>query len=233
MEVRMKIKMLGALFAVLGSAILVASAEGQNAYLYLAHAAPGRNISSTTNPVYPVDFSVDGLCLAKGVAFGEIAGPLTGAAGTYTLTITAANSAFPCIGAPLFTASVPLAAGTTYIGVLTLDASNKPVGQLYTANLTPIASGLGRLEVINATVDALGATLSGAGPFSVSPGTLRDFTPGAGLYTSTILDVGNNVLVGPVNVQIEQRDSYIYVWAGSTANNSVQVVGPKVIKGVD
>ena len=50
----------GILLIVLGSAIISGSAmaQDQNAYLYIAHAASGRVISSTTNPALPVDMSV-------------------------------------------------------------------------------------------------------------------------------------------------------------------------------
>src|SRR5436309_11367142 len=45
-----------------------------NAYLYIAHAAGGRNISSTTNPEYPLDLSIGGICVAKAVPYGDVLG---------------------------------------------------------------------------------------------------------------------------------------------------------------
>jgi hypothetical protein len=234
----MKFKMCTfALLAGLGSAILASYAHAQNSTLYVAHAAPGRAISSTTNPEYPVDFSANGICLAKGIAFGDIRGPLTGPAGTYNVKFTIANSAFPCFGTPVFSASVSLAAGSTYIGVLTLDASNHVTGQIYASNLTALpAASLSRIEIVNATTAPLTAALSNTqgpvGTVGVSPSTIMDVDLFAGLFTGTILDANKIPQVGPVNVQLEQRNMYLYVLGGSATNFTVQLIGPKAIRGI-
>jgi len=230
----------GALCAVLGSVIIVTHAPAQSTYLYIAHAAPGRNVSATPapNPEYPVDFSVNGICLAQGISFGEIRGPLSGPAGTYTVQFTGANSATPCKGNPVLSASVTLAPGATYFGVLTVDASNHVIGQIYSANLTPVDAGTGRFEVINATVDTLNTPLYNrnngglVGSLTVPASTIVDGFASSGIYTTHITDASNKVLVGPIDVQVEPRDSYLYVLAGSTTNQSVQLIGPLIIRGV-
>jgi hypothetical protein len=229
-----------ALFAVLGIASIATHATAQNTYLYIAHAAPGRNVSATPapNPEYPVDFSVNGICLAQGISFGEIRGPLSGPAGTYTVQFTAANSASPCQGNSVLIASVTFVPGATYFGVLTVNASNHVIGQIYLANLTPVAAGTGRFEVINATVDTLNTLLYNrndgglAGSLTVPASTIVDGFAFSGLYTTNITDAGNKVLVGPVDVEVEPRNSYLYVLAGSTTNQSVQLIGPMVIRGL-
>jgi hypothetical protein len=228
-----------ALFAVLGSAATAIHSSAQNSYLYIAHAAPGRNVATVPvpNPEFPVDFSINGLCIAQGITFGEIRGPLTGPAGTYTVLFTAANVAAPCKGNPVFSSSVTLAAGTTYFGVLTLNASNHLIGQIYSANLTPVTVGTGRIEIINATLNSLNTALfttSGklVGALTAPPSAITDGFASSGLYTATIEDSSNKLLIGPVNVQVEPRNSYLYVLAGSTANQSVQLIGPAVIRGV-
>jgi Domain of unknown function (DUF4397) len=240
-----------ALLVVLGSAMIVDCAQAQTSnstYLYLANAVPGRSVASAVtpglpvsnnnSPAYPVDLKVGTVCVAQGVSFGEIRGPLSWPAGVYPLQFTAANAAAPCTGTSVFSTSVTFAANTTYIGVLTLNSSNAVTGQLYTADLTPISvTHYGRIEVINASQDTLVATLTsvmtGTVTAGVDPGNVIDaFAPGM-LYTGTIeTNGGTSVLVGPFSVQIEQRNSYIYVLTGSTANSTVQLVGPKVIKGV-
>lgn len=136
-----------------------------------------------------------------------------------------------------FSASVTFAPGTTYIGVLALDSANTVTGQLYTADISPITvTTYGRIEIVNASQDTLSATLTspanGTAAAGVAPGNILEANAPGGLFTSTITDQSNKVLIGPVNVQIEQRNSYIYVLTGSEATNSVQLVGPAVIKGV-
>jgi hypothetical protein len=235
----MNIKMQGrfALLAVLGSASIANIAQAQNAYLFIAHAVPGRNISSTTNPEFPVDFSANGVCVAKGINFGDIRGPLTETAGTTTAQFTIANSASPCQGAPVFSATITLSAGISYFGVLTLDAGGGLTGQIYTADLSPITDPrIGRFLVINAAQEFLIAAfgvdniVNSAG---VSPGTILDATAPGGLYTASIYAAPNTAaIVGPVSVQVEQRNVYVYVLAGTTSNQSVQLLGPKAIRGV-
>ena len=232
---RIEVQRAGALLAVLGSAFIVNRAQAQNAYVYVAHAASGRAVSSAANPELPVDFAVNGTCIAKGITFGQIAGPWSWPAGLYGIQFTAANTVTPCSGSAVYTSWIMVAAGSTYIGVLTLDASNNVIGQLYMPDLTSIASGQGRIEVANASLDTLSASISGTNGTNtagVAPGNILEAAAPAGLYTSTILTQSNQVVVGPVNVQIEQRNWYLYVMTGSTATNSVQLIGPKVIRGV-
>ncbi len=239
---RIQMQRVVALLVVLGSAFIVNSATAQTASVYVAHAASGRSVSSTGSPEMPVDFMVssnsdfsNGTCIAKGVTFGQIAGPWSWPAGPYWIQWTAANTVTPCSGAPVYTSSILVAAGSTYIGVLTLDESNNVVGQLYTPDLSSIPPGSGRIEVANASVDTLNASLSNSGGTNtapLAPGTILDTNAPAGAYTTSITGSGNALLVGPVNVQIEQRNWYFYVMAGSTATNSVQLIGPKVIRGV-
>lgn len=239
---RIQMQRVVALLVVLGSAFIVNSATAQTASVYVAHAASGRSVSSTGSPEMPVDFMVssnsdfsNGTCIAKGVTFGQIAGPWSWPAGPYWIQWTAANTVTPCSGAPVYTSSILVAAGSTYIGVLTLDASNNVVGQLYIPDLSSIGAGQGRIEVANASLDTLSASISGTAGTNtagVTPGNILEATAPAGLYTSSILNESNQLLVGPVAVQIEPRNWYFYVMAGSTATNSVQLIGPKVIRGV-
>jgi hypothetical protein len=183
----------------------------------------------------PVDISVDGFCIAKDVSYGEIRGPYSGPAGAYSFVVTTANSAIPCTGAGVFSATVPLAQANAYIGVLSLDASNNVTGLIYTADLSPIPAGVGRFEVVNATHAPLSASITSAAgtqAITVEPGALQEGYLNPSIYTSSIKDLSNNVLTGPTNVEISQRNSYLYVTAGSPANQSVQLLGPKVISGV-
>ncbi len=142
-----------ALLAVLASAMIAEHAPAQttqSAFLYLAHAVPGRNVPTavnplsgglpvpTPNPAFPVDFRVGNTCVAKGVSFRDIRGPFSWPAGIYDLSFTPANNLSPCSGNSLFSARVTFAPGIAYIGVLTLDASSNITGQLYDADISSI-----------------------------------------------------------------------------------------------
>ena len=228
----------GAFLAVFGCALIagLAHAQDQNAYLYIAHAASGRVMSSTSNPALPVDISVSGVCIAQGISYGEIRGPYAGPAGTYTFTVSTANVASPCGGTPVFSASAPLSASGTFIGVLALDASNQLAGLLYTADLASIPAGQSRFEVINATQQTLSARITGpttgTAALNVDAGALQEGLVTAGIYTSSIDNISGSLLAGPATVEFGQRNSYVYVLAGSPDQESVQVIGPKLIAGV-
>jgi len=223
-----------------GSAMLTGSAQApaQNTYLYIAHAAPGRNISATTNPAIPVDISVNGNCIERGLSYGDLHGPFTGPAGTFTFKVTMANTVSPCSGASVFSAPVTIAAGNTYLGIITVNASHAAIGQIYPLNLSPVPGGQARFDVANATLQNLNASVTAISPgglsgnLSVPASSLRESFVIAGLYTGKVTDSSNIVRTGPINVEVVARDQYLYVLAGSVTNNSIQVIGPKVIRGV-
>jgi hypothetical protein len=225
----------------LGSAMLAGSAQAQdtNSYLYLAHAASGRNISAGTNPEVPIDVSVNGNCIAGGLSFAEIRGPFAIQAATVAFRVSKANAENPCSEPAVFTANSALAATVTYMGVLSLDNSNNITGQLYPLNLTPLAVGHTRAIVINATHQNLSVTITAdprtdgsGGQFPVPAGSMQAGTPPAGLAFASVYSSGNALQAGPVSIQTLKRNVYVYVFAGSATNGSVQLVGPKIVWGV-
>ena len=222
------------------SAMFLGSARAQdsNTYLYVAHAASGRNISATANPAYPIDISANGVCIVKGEPFGAIAGPFTGPAGDYAFDVSIANTGAPCSNPPVFTVSpVSLGAGTTYFGIVTLDASNNVTGQIYPADFSIIPPGHSRVMIANATGQNLTAALKGDtdmdNAVNITAGTIEEASLVSGRYTGAIYLEGTKTLeAGPTSVDAMSRDFYFYVLAGSASNNSVQIIGPKLIKDV-
>jgi len=222
-----------------GGAMLTGPAQAQAlTYLYIAHAASGRNVSATANPAMPVDVSVNSNCIEKGLSFGDINGPFTGPAGSFTFKVTMANTISPCSGSTVFSAPVTLAAGGTYLGIITLNAANAPIGQIYPLNLAPIPGGQARFDVVNTTLQNLNASITAISPgglsgkLSIPASSLKESGVIAGLYTGTVTDSSAIVRTGPISVEIVARNQYLYVLAGSVTNNSVQVSGPKLIRGV-
>src|SRR5271156_1017812 len=93
---------LAALCLALGASALADS----NAYLYIVHGIPGRDIADNLNPGLPIDISVNGECLIRGLTFGNTSGPLTLAAGTYDAQISPANTLAPCTNAAMLDSQV-------------------------------------------------------------------------------------------------------------------------------
>lgn len=215
-----------------------AGAQDTNTYLYIAQAASGRNISPAANPAYPVDISANGVCIVKGEAFGQIVGPFTGPATTYTFDVSEANTHVPCSNPPVFSASnVSLAPGTTYFGIVTLDAGNHVTGQIYQADFSSIPAGQSRIEIANSTGQNLTAALKGDtdmdNTLELPDESIQEATIPSGKYSGSIFLQGTRTReAGPQAINAMSRDLYFYVLAGSASNNSVQIIGPKVIKDV-
>jgi len=217
------------------------SAQGQdpNAHLYIAHAAPGRNISSTTNPAFPVDISVHGTCVAQGVTFGEIRGPFTAAPGSWVVNVSVADFVSPCGGTTVFAATIPLTAGSSSLGIVALNSSNHVTGLIDPIDLSSVPVGQSRIILANTTGDNLtGVLTQGDGSVVVvsaplAAGSLLKFDKGAGLFSATVFPEGSTVAAtGPQEFNLTSRNVYLSVVAGSTTNDSVQLIGPKEIRGV-
>ena len=216
-----------------------ANAVDSNAYVYIAHAAAGRNISSTTNPEYPVDIAMGGHCVAQGLSFGEIRGPFTQPAGNYTVRMSVANAVNPCGGAAVFSATVALAAGSTSMGMIEVNSAHQVMGQLLAVDLSAVPVGRGRLIVANVSPNNLTGVLtvgdSNSSPISqnFAAGTVTEVLPGGGEYSATVYPEGSSTAAsGPIELNLVSRNVYLVVLAGSTSNGSVQIIGPQVIRGV-
>src|ERR1039457_807805 len=99
-------------FAQLVALVLARGASAfaaNDAYLYVVHGIPGRDIADNLNPGLPIDVLVNGKsCLVRGLTFGNTSGPLTFSAGTYDLQISLANTLEPCTNAAVIDSPVTL-----------------------------------------------------------------------------------------------------------------------------
>lgn len=219
-------------------AMLASRCEAQT-YLYIADAASGRNMSASTNPEYPVDISANGVCISKGLSFGEIVGPYSGTAGTYTFAISPASTGTPCGNTAVYTVTITLSDATTYFGIVTLDSANAITGQIYPADLTSIAHHMSRVVIANATDQNLTAALKnsqdkdGVASIDIAASSVQEATVPSGHYSGSIWLEGTQTWeAGPASADLMSRDLYFYVLAGSASNGSVQIIGPKVIRDV-
>ena len=241
---RIRLQGLLRLFLVSACAAVTYSAHAQdtNAYLYIAHAAPGRSISSTTNPEYPVDISIGGHCVAQGVSFAEIRGPFTQPAGSYAVNVTVADSTNPCGGPSSFSAGVALAAGSTSLGIIEVNSAQQVTGQIVPVNLGAVSAARARAIVVNTTTSSLtGVIYQGDGTLSplsadVPAGTVSQINVVTGLWNLNFYPLGMSetspAVEGPTEFEVVSRSVYLMVLIGSTADDTLQLVGPREIKGV-
>jgi len=69
------------------------SFAANNAYLYVVHGIPGRDIADNLNPGLPIDILVNGeSCLVRGLTFSNTSGPFTFSPGLYDVQIGWANT---------------------------------------------------------------------------------------------------------------------------------------------
>ena len=209
------------------------------AFLYIAHAAAGRNLSSTANPEYPVDISIGGHCVASGLSYGEIRGPLTFPAGSYSTSVRVANSVNPCAGSSFYSATVSLAAGSVSMGIVSVNSTHQPTAQIFTVNLSAVPTYGSRIVVANTTAGSLTGTFT-QGDTTASPiignfpaGIVTTVAVPSNEYTAWVYPQGSSTLAtGPIEFDVVSRNVYLVVLAGSAENNSVQIVGPQVIRNV-
>jgi hypothetical protein len=239
----MKVYWKCSLFA-LACAALVNSVQGQdpNAHIFVVQAVPGRNISSTTNPAYPIDISIGSICIVQQVNFGDIRGPYTFTPGHYSVKFSVASANSPCGGPAVFTGSIAPTAGSTAMGIIFLDASNRVTAGVFPLDLSTVGAGIGRVLVMNLSAtsnvtvaltagDSTGGTPVSGFPVRARQNVARDVP--SGQYSLTIYPEGSTTAAtGPVEADIVSRNLHIYILAGSTTNDSVQLVGPTVIKDV-
>lgn len=123
----------GALLA-LGLGTPATAVESGKAELYVLHGIPDT----------PVDVYVNGTKTLPNFTAGSLEGPLSLDPGSYTFDITAVDAD---ISTAILSATVPLAADTSYTAVAHLDAGGSPMISLFTNDISTTASGEGRLTV--------------------------------------------------------------------------------------
>jgi hypothetical protein len=226
---------LAALLFVLGAFSFASS----DAYLYIVHGIPGRDIADNLNPGFPIDILVNGKsCLVRGLTFGNSSGPFTLAAGTYDVQISMANTLSPCTNAVLIDSQVTLTPGESLSAVATISSTQPVVLQL-TDNLGPVAPGNGRYILIDsADAPALQATLTQVGvkkpqtfTISANPGAQTAVGVPAGEYLVQITAVGSTTILTSQQIDLADQSVTLSYATGEELNNTVELVN-RVIRDV-
>jgi hypothetical protein len=210
-----------------------------NAYLYIVHGIPGRDIADNLNPGYPIDILVNGNdCLVRNLTFGNSDGPYTLPAGTYTLQIAEANTLQPCSNAAVLSGSVTLTAGENVSAVAGLNATQPTLFAL-SDDLFSVVPGNGRF-VFAQVADApeLVATLTqlyvkSPQTFTLvsEPGTEQWVGVPAGTYSVQITASGSTTVLTSQNITLQDQSVTLAYAAGESLNNTVGLV-TRVVRDV-
>lgn len=226
---------LAALCFVLGAYGLAAD----NAYLYVVHAIPGRDIADNLNPGYPVDVLINGKdCLVRNLTFGNTDGPYTLAAGTYTVEISESNTLAPCSNAPVISSSITFKPGDNTSAVAAISA-DQPILVTLSADLFAVVPGNGRFVFVNvADAPELQATLT-----QLNVKTPQTFTVTAtsgtenwigipdGTYSVQITESGSTTVLTSENITLQDQSVTLAYAAGEALNNTVGLV-TRVVRDV-
>jgi len=211
---------------------LGASAFAANdAYLYIVHGIPGRDIADNLNPGLPVDILIDGTCPQRGLTFGSTAGPLTLPAGTYDVQISMANTLAPCTNPPIIDSQVTLKPAASVSVVATISGTQPALLQ-FSDNLTPIAPGNSRFVFANsADAPALQAKLTqlfvkNPKTFTVTanPGAQIAIGVPAGTYLVQVVAAGSTTVLASQQIGLADQSATFAYAAGEAVNNSVGLV---------
>jgi len=236
MQLRTRVVMqLAALCLAVGASALAEN----NAYLYIVHAIPGRDIADNLNPGLPVDILFNGKsCLIRRLTFGNTSGPLPLAAGTYDVQISLSNTFEPCTNPAVIDAEVTLLPGQNISAVAAIN-STQPVLLQFLDPLGPVAPGNGRFALVNsADAPGLQATLTRVGVKSpatftiqASPGAQTAIGVPSGNYLVEITAVGSTTVLTSQEINLADQSVTLSYASGEELNNTVGLVN-RVIRDV-
>ncbi|GAB3122789.1 DUF4397 domain-containing protein [Glaciibacter psychrotolerans] len=194
------------------------------AALVPAHAAEGDAQLSVLHgiPDLTVDVYVNGELTLDNFTPGTLAGPLSLAAGTYSVAITASDAtddSNPVLG-PI---DLPLAAGGNYTAVAHLTAAGEPSATLFTNDISMLDAGQGRLTVRHVAAAPAVDILAGGSPVItdlVNPDEKVLNLP-AGVVSASVAATGTTApVIGPADVNVaEGVNTIVYAWGSLEANN--------------
>jgi Domain of unknown function (DUF4397) len=198
-----------------------------NAYLYLVQGIPGRDYSAATDPAFPVDVLINGdVCYEHGLTYGDIAGPLTLAAGTYEVKVSVADSLAPCSNFPFIDTSIKLGAGKNVSAVLALSQTGSPTLLTFTNKFSAVTENFGRVLLAQA-VDAPAVqvilqnkTTMKLYTYAVDPGAVLDVNLPADEY-SVEINQGTTTLVASSTFTLNSQSVLLLYPIGEASNNTV------------
>jgi hypothetical protein len=226
----------------LAALCLVLGAYGfaaDNAYLYIVHGIPGRDVADNLNPGFPIDVLINGdTCLPRDLAYGSTSGPFSFPEGTYEVLISEANTLAPCTNPPIITSQVTLTSGASVSAVAALSGG-QPTLLKFKDNLSPVAPGNARFVFAQAAdAPALEATLTQVNvakpkTFTVTttPGQQNSIHVPAGDYLVQVVATGSTTVLAAETIGLANQSATFTYAAGEAANSSLGLIN-KIVPGV-
>lgn len=225
------------LFAVMVMVLMAAtfspvSAKSKDATVYVVHGIPGTDLG--LDPALPVDISVNGACALQGFVFGQIAGPLSLAAGTYNIQISLANTEAPCSNAAVIAADVPFAAGENASVVAYLTPELAPTAGKFVNDLKASRFGFTRV-IAHHTAAAPEVDIKiFRGKNSKMLSDVANGMQGAvdlmpGRWSGTIAPAGSpDPVFGPVSMNLKPFTAYLVYAVGSLQNGTFTLLTKEI-----
>ena len=215
------------------------AADADNAHLYIVNGVPGRDISKTLNPGYPIDVLVNGeSCQSRGLTFGSNGLPLSFSAGTYDVEISESNTLAPCTNPVVIHTQVTLPAGGN-VSLVAAVSGGKPTSLQFNDNLSPVTAGNARFVFANAAdAPALQATLmqlnvKNGKTFTVTanPGKQRGISIPGGTYSVQVVAVGNSTVLASEVISLPNQSATFTYAAGQATDNVLGLIN-RAVEGV-
>ena len=207
-------------------------AQENAATVYVIHGIQGQDLD--LDAALPVDVAVDGGCLLQGFSYGELAGPLNLAPGTYNITIGLADSENPCSNPPVIDAAVPFAAGEVAVVIAHLDADGAPTASKFLLDPSATEEGRSRITLHHtAAAPAVDILLSGTvcdwqgqRQFDAVPnGAQGALTVPPGLWDISLRPAGNHTpVLGPQRLEVDPSQAYLVFAVGALGNDSLTLL---------
>jgi len=226
---------LAALCVVLGAYGFAAD----NAYLYIVHGIPGRDVADNLSPGFPIDVLINGeTCLPRDLAYGSTIGPLSFSAGTYEVVISEANTLAPCTNEPIIDSQVTLTAGASVSAVAAISGGQPTLLQ-FTDNVSAVTPGNARFVFAQAAdAPALQTTLTQVGvknpktfKATASPGKEATVNVPYGTYLVSVVATGSTTVLVTEQIVLANESATFTYAAGQSANSSVGLIN-KAVPGV-
>lgn len=139
-----------------------------DAVVYVVHGLPGADLG--LDPALPIDVSIDGVCTYQDIRFGDILGPITKPAGTYSLGIGLANPANPC-SLEMYKVDVTLVAGENKTLVIHMDEQGAPTAREFANDFSKIKNKKARIimhhTAVAPAIDVSLVRVTGKNPYMV------------------------------------------------------------------
>ncbi|MCS6910584.1 MAG: DUF4397 domain-containing protein [Anaerolineales bacterium] len=134
-------------FAIALSSFGATAASGhRDASVYVIHGIRGEDLGA--DPALPVDVSVNGACALKNFKFGEIVGPLSLPAGSYSIAISLADGGAGCTNPPVIgPADIRFRPGENATVIAHLTESGAPTASKFTNRVRGLNERNARLVV--------------------------------------------------------------------------------------